>query len=199
MLLQSLLDMKSAASLRDLMRQSTTAAHAALEDTGVIRAFSTGAPSVAQYADYLLRQLRLHAPLESMLADWMPADWTPWRLRRSTWLRSDLRALGVAPDTRPAALPTVGSWAEAVGVLYVLEGGSLGLQVVRKRMPADHPALGEAGRFLLGYGSDTGRHWRAFVERIDTLPAAQWTLAVHAANQTFAAFLRIYCEPLHEH
>ena len=191
--------MMAALSLRDLIRQSTNVAHEALEDTVVMRAFSGGAPSIAQYRDYLVRQLRLHAPLESMLAGWVPADWALLRLSRSAWLRSDLAALGVAPDARPAALPAVGSWAEAVGVLYVLEGGSLGLQVVRKRMQHDHPALGQAGRFMLGYGSDTGRHWRVFVDRINTLPAAQWPLAVHAANQTFAAFLSIYSEPRDEH
>lgn len=183
-------------SLRNLLHERTAPDHQALEDTPVMRAFAGGHPSVPEYLDYLARQHRLHAPLERALAAWLPPDWVAQRLRKAAWLRRDLRALGVPDDAAEAEITPVASWAEALGVLYVLEGGTLGLQVVRKRLQADHPALHAAGRFMVGYGPDTGRQWRAFVQVLEQLPPAQWPAAVGAARSTFASFLDHYADEL---
>jgi heme oxygenase len=183
-------------SLRNLLHERTAPDHRALEATPVMRAFAGGKPSVPGYLDYLARQHRLHAPLERALAAWLPPDWAGQRLRKAAWLRSDLRALGAPDDEAEAEVTPVASWAEALGVLYVLEGGTLGLQVVRKRLRADHPALHAAGRFMLGYGADTGRHWRAFVQVLEELPPALWPVAVEAARSTFASFLDLYADEL---
>jgi heme oxygenase len=163
-----------------------------------MRAFATGSPTVTAYRDYLARQRQLHAPLEGALRAWLPPDWAALRLLKTQWLGSDLAALGTAPAERPVAVPAVGSWAQALGVLYVIEGGTLGLQVVGKRLAQDHPALGSAGRFMHGYGTDTGRHWRAFIAALDTLPASEWPSATRAAIATFEAFLRHFSEPDHD-
>jgi heme oxygenase len=150
----------------------------------------TGAElSIAQYTHYLSLQLRLHAPLEAGLARHLPADWIELRLRKSEWLRADLRALGVdpAPDAQVAA--DIDSWPRALGTLYVLEGSTLGLQVVRKKLQDAHPAAQGAGRFMLGYGPDTGRHWLQFLARLETLPLDSWPDAEEAAAAVFTTFL----------
>lgn len=183
-------------SLRDLLRQRTRAAHDALEATATMRAFATGSLTARQYRDYLTRQLQLHAPLEAALSRWVPAGFAELRLRKSEWLRADLQTLGGPAIDAPARVAPITSSAQAWGVLYVLEGGTLGLQVVRKRFQADqqadqhagHPALQGAGRFLHGYGADTGRHWRVFVAALEALPESQWPGAVAAACATFTAF-----------
>ena len=183
-------------SLRDLLRQRTRAAHDALEATATMRAFATGSLTARQYRDYLTRQLQLHAPLEAALSRWVPAGFAELRLRKSEWLRADLQTLGGPAIDAPARVPPITSSAQAWGVLYVLEGGTLGLQVVRKRFQADqqadqhadHPALQGAGRFLHGYGADTGRHWRVFVAALEALPESQWPGTVAAACATFTAF-----------
>ena len=174
-------------SLRDLVRQETRPAHEALEATSLMQAFSSGAFSAAQYRHYLGLQLSLHAPLEVALAAWWPTADAALRLCKSDWLRADLAQLGGTPSAA-TALPTIRSQAQAMGVMYVLEGGTLGLQVVRKRLQHAHPALQGADRFLRGYGADTGLRWRNFVAALDALPAAQWPAATAAACATFAAF-----------
>jgi heme oxygenase len=179
-------------SLRNLLHERTAPDHQALEATPVMRAFSGGNPSIGEYVDYLSRQRSLHAPLEAALSRWLPPDWVDLRLRKSSWLLHDLRMLGAPGDAPDVEVPSIGSWAEALGVLYVLEGGTLGLQVVRKRLQADHPALHAAGSFLHGYGPDTGRHWRGFVQVLEELPPAEWPAAVGAARSTFASFLNLY-------
>ena len=180
--------MTSVSPLRDLLRVRTAEAHAALEGTPLMRVISSGLPTLEQYGAYLMSQCDLHAPLEAALRDWVTPDWREHRLVKTHWLREDLRALGHPAGTVPDAAAEIGCEAEALGVLYVLEGGTLGLQMVRKRLQADHPACTTASRFMQGYGSETGSNWRAFVQRLEALPQAAWPRALDAADATFAAF-----------
>ena len=181
-------------SLRDLLRLRTRAAHEALEATGLMCDFAQGRISDAQYRLYLRLQQRLHATLEAGLAPWLPPEIAAIRLGKSEWLAADLLALGSTPDMADGAASVITSYAAALGTLYVLEGGTLGLQVVRRRLPDSHPALHGAGRFLLGYGSDTGRRWQTFVVLLDALPAADWPTALAAAEATFQAFHTAFAE-----
>ena len=175
-------------SLRDTIRHRTRDAHEALEATGLMRDFAQGSISAAQYGIYLRLQQRLHATLESGLSRWFAPDIAAVRLCKSEWLTEDLLALGTLPDTAVGETRTIPSSAAAIGTMYVLEGGTLGLQVVRRRLHDAHPALQGAGRFLLGYGSDTGRRWREFVAWLDALPPAEWPAALAAAEATFLLF-----------
>lgn len=178
------------ASLRDLLRQRTAAAHDALEITPLMQVISGGAPTVGEYQDFLEGHLSMHAPLEAALLAWLPKDWCELRLVKAHWLRDDLQALGCVAPPAPAHAPDITSQAQAMGILYVLEGGTLGLQVVRKRMQTDHPACTAASRFMVGYGSETGRNWLAFLDRLERLPTQTWPQALDAACATFAAFHR---------
>jgi heme oxygenase len=176
-------------SLRTLVRERTASAHEALEILPLMRTIASGVPSLPDYRRYLALQWRLHAPLEAALPQWVPESWRALRLVKAGWLLSDLQALG-ALRPAPGEAADIGSAAQALGILYVLEGGTLGLQVVAQRMRCDHPARATAFRFMTGYGSETGSNWRRFIARLEELPQAQWPRALDAACDTFAAFQR---------
>ena len=81
-------------------------------------------------------------------------------------LEADLRALGVAaPDRLPSCLqlPRIGSAAAALGCLYVMEGATLGGQLISRHV---QQTLGvtcqTGGSFFYGYGPRTGAMWQAF-------------------------------------
>jgi heme oxygenase len=154
-----------------------------------MRAFAAESLSIPVYGRYLSLQWQLHAPLEASLARWLPAEWVALRLRKSEWLCNDLQSIGARHPDSVAPARGVDSWAHALGVLYVLEGSTLGLQVVRKQLQDVHPALRDAGRFMLGYGPDTGRHWRDFLAQFESLAEVEWPLAEEAAGATFDHFL----------
>ncbi len=179
-------------SLRDAVRSQTAAAHRALEALPLMCAVSAGDPSNIDYLDYLAAQLALHAPLEAALRPWLPVRWQESRLEKSQWLRGDLRSLGASGDDIAAAPIDIASEAEALGTLYVLEGATLGLQTVRRRIG---PGRVGASRFLLGYGEATGASWREFVAHLETLPRSRWPQAQDAAAATFAAFQRRFAAP----
>jgi heme oxygenase len=186
-----------AADLRALLKQRTAPSHEALEQLPLMRALADGRLDNAGYHGYLLRQHRLQASLEAALRPWASSDWLGCRLVKASWLVADLCALGsVAPASRMAP-PQVASYPQALGVLYVLEGSTLGFQVVRKRLPADHLALTVAGRFLRGHGPLTGSIWRSFLNELAALPRTDWPAAEAAALETFATFQQAFSPDLH--
>lgn len=116
---------------------------------------------------------------------------------RTALLEDDLVYLGMTPQTVKAlpacpTLPRLTTLADAAGCVYVLEGATLGGQVLSRHL-ARHLGIApdRGGRFLHGHGAETGPRWRAFVGRLDLVgrrpdvPAAR---VVAAAVGTFAAF-----------
>ncbi|VVQ19362.1 hypothetical protein PS925_04575 [Pseudomonas fluorescens] len=139
-----------------------------------------------------------YLPLENALlrSDAMPADFelTP-RLKAPT-LRTDLRALGVsaaALQSLPQCeqLPLIDSSAACLGVLYVLEGATLGGQILRREISSRLGLEADNGAaFLDIYGAATGRRWRDFIEYLGSRPmsAAERAAVVTAAQTTFSCF-----------
>lgn len=88
--------------------------------------------------------------------------------RKLPLLERDLRALQLEPlavDEVPE--PTL-SALESVGALYVLEGSTLGGQVIMRHVQRHLPLGPESGgSYFRGYGERTGTMWRSFGARID--------------------------------
>jgi heme oxygenase len=98
------------------------------------------------------------AALEPWLADLPGLDFAA--RRRSQVLADDLRTVdGVRPSARPIRVDGV---PDALGLMYVLEGSTLGGRVIRRQLAADgHDMVGLS--FLDPYGEAVGERWRAFL------------------------------------
>ena len=115
----------------------------------------------AAYARLLAQLYALVAPLETrLLALDLPASLMLEERLKTPALRRDLAALGAAvppgqADWLPASVP------EGLGTLYVLEGGTLGGQLISRHLG---PRLGlDAGAglaYFSGYGPQTGPMWK---------------------------------------
>jgi heme oxygenase len=108
-------------------------------------------------------------------------------------LHRDLQALGV--NTQSLALcdtlPVLSSPASVLGVLYVLEGATLGGNVLRKQMSERLGLDAHNGcAFLYVYGEATGRQWKVFMDFLGSVPldAQARGEAVQAACSTFSCF-----------
>ena len=177
--------------LRDQLRHATAAAHTALEATPLMQAVTQCVPSPAVYGAYLAGHWRVHAALEPLLADCLPPSWTAGRLDKAGWLLADLQALGATPGAAPVSAPRFDSQAEALGAMYVLEGATLGLGVVGRRLPAAHPARHGAGRFMAAYGGDTGARWKTFLQLLGTCEGGDGAATCASALRTFGLFQQI--------
>jgi len=120
------------------------------------------------YGRLLGRFWGYYAPLEELVLDSMHAlvlslDYST-RLK-TPLLEIDLKYLGLRTRELPRCLvlPALAEVPELLGCLYVIEGSTLGGQVITQRLAAHLALNGDAGgAFFGGYGAATGSHWREF-------------------------------------
>ncbi|MCO8167239.1 biliverdin-producing heme oxygenase [Pseudomonas sp. 21LCFQ02] len=175
------------------LRAQTGQMHSGLEKR---MPFFSARLDLSLYTRLIQAYYGFYQPLEAALLGcaWLPAGLDLGeRLKVPTLLR-DLQALAVDQPHRLALctrLPAIDSPASVLGVLYVLEGATLGGQVLRREM---HARLGldehSGAAFLDVYGRDTGRRWKAYLSLLDEQPTdAQFLQAAAlAAESTFACF-----------
>lgn len=114
---------------------------------------------------------------------------------KTPWLEADLKALGSRGDAASPdfshLLPPSASEASALGVMYVMEGATLGGQVISRHLATTLPAgCQKALHFYRGYGEQTGARWKQFqswVQSRVTTPEAQKHYC-ESAVRTFRAF-----------
>lgn len=153
----------------DQLKTGTAAVHASLER----RLLLAQVPSVSAYWSYLAAMHGFVAPLEAgfrLLPAPLQLELELPRREKAELLARDLEALaakvGPSADRAPwcDALPAHGSVAEALGVLYVLEGSTLGARwLLRQVAPL---GVQECSAYLQSYGDDVGPMWqkmRAFL------------------------------------
>jgi heme oxygenase len=150
--------------------------------------------SLSGYVQVLQRFLGAHAAIERHFDAW--AGKLPLNLderRKVRWLREDLHALHAPGQTpQPKTHLRVQSPAALLGTLYVVEGSTLGGQIIARQLG---PRLGltpQRGlRFFTGYGEHTGAMWNAFRAAADAFgqahPDSHQTV-VAAARETFETF-----------
>lgn len=159
----------------------------------------------AAYIARLTQLYGFYAPLEDRLAargvfaaTFLGPESRPQR--KTPLLIADLSVLGApAAAQLPLCteLPELAGAAEVLGCLYVLEGASLGGQVISRHL---RKTLGigpdSGGRFFQGYGAETGAHWRAFSAALVTFAQqhgpGQQDCMVRSAIATFRA-MRAFC------
>ncbi len=154
--------------------------------------------SLHRYRDLLERFYGYYCPLEQHLevvarAGLLPLDLQP-RLKVAL-LRQDLGALGHAAEQIAALplcseLPRIAAAAEALGCLYVLEGSTLGGQLIRQAVSARLGLTADTGcAFFNSYGASTREKWSDFCSTLadygDRHPGAE-SQVIAAATETFA-------------
>ncbi len=184
----------AAGALSAQLREQTRAAHVAAEESFALEARLA---SREAYADLLVALRGFYAPVEAALV--AAEGWerlTPLlgvdNRCRAAWIDEDLAHLGRDVQGSPSELtpPVLGSLAQALGCLYVLEGSALGGRVIarlaRRALGEDLPVafFSSAGR------TDLGADWRALQSALDAFgtehPPVRGAV-VAAAEHTFRA------------
>ncbi len=181
--------------LLEALRTGTGLLHVALEKR---MPFFSERLDAQWYRRLLQAYFGFYAPIEKALYDsgLIPEGFDTSLREKTPTLISDLHALGlndaaISALPRWTDLPTFDTPAACLGALYVLEGATLGGQVLRREMAQ---RLGvdadNGGAFLDVYGAETGRRWKTFLDYLDrqTLDAADKQRAVIAARSTFSGF-----------
>lgn len=182
-----------------VLKSATAEAHTRLESVVDARRLLAGPISLADYARLLIGNYRWHALLEPAILPWMASlpelDYAGQR-RKLPALEADLRALNLVPAAQLQQLPArvaAASLAEALGLLYVLEGSTLGGSVIRRSLEKQ-PELADALHYYGLYGESLGARWKQFQQLLDRHLQApgDLRLACDAAQCAFELAERIF-------
>lgn len=149
-----------------------------------------------RYSALLQGFFGFYAPLEMRLLhrpEWHALQFDVTQRRKVWLLRRDLQSRGLSSqqiDALPvcSALPDVSTFAQTLGCLYVLEGSTLGGQILARHfarvldIDAEHGAA-----FFCSYGEHVGAMWKSFGQMLSeqaSTPAVENEM-IGAARTTF--------------
>ena len=175
------------------LKQATSERHAALE--GQLPLLDP-CLSREDYHQLLGRFFGYYAPLETRLLalPWPDEIGFDYSGRHKTpRLEQDLIALGETPETlaqlpRCQDLPEVLTLSNLLGCLYVIEGATLGGQIITRHLLINLGLTPETGAaFFNGYGEQTGAHWQTFCKMLTDLTeeTSSDEEIIASANRTF--------------
>lgn len=188
------------------LRAETRPQHVATEAIPFSTSILAGTLPMRSYAGQLAAYLPIHRALESAIGrvvhPALTAVWAP-DMRRVALIEADLDDLDVR-DVDRAGIPegeATAAWIAGLaasdpiallGVLYVLEGSSLGGAFLRRHLAAAY-GLGDAGlRYYAPYGTHPKPHWVAFSARMNATVADDAApRVIAAAAETFVRIGRI--------
>jgi heme oxygenase len=192
--------MKGRGAILGVLREKTRAEHQAIEAS--LAVLMSQALTREAYEEVLKRFYGFYASVEHALARTIGLDGAGIALEpraKAPLLAIDLRFFQVDPMIVPRCADhvRVDSVAAALGSMYVLEGASLGGQIISRRLRTTIGVTPETGgRFFHGYGERTGEMWSAFGEALSAYSSRERQTErqiVEAAKATFRD-LRGWCE-----
>ena len=150
--------------------------------------------SLEAYKAHLLKTWTFYRPLEASLG---ALDWTAVGIdfdshRKAPLLEEDIRFLRIphspAEENKQPLDRTNLDF--ALGCLYVLEGATLGGQIISRHLAKLDIGPDNGGRFFNGYGAKTGEMWKSFQTSATTycITDDQIGEAVNGAQSTFRKF-----------
>lgn len=109
--------------------------------------------------------------------------------RKASALKADIEFLGgqIPLIATIDHLPTIKTHLQAIGALYVMEGSTLGGQII-SQMISKQLNISEGLSFFKSYGDGTMTMWRRFKNVIDMPEHLPGTAVLTSANETFKKF-----------
>jgi len=155
--------------------------------------------SVEAYRAVVARNFGFYAAFEPHL--WRAVPWSELQLsseerRKAGTLRADLTALGFSEaeiEALPTCdrLPSLVTPERAIGAMYVLEGSTLGGQIIGREIDRRLGLSPENGAaFFASYAAQIGTRWRAFGAAVERYAEAGGDIngMINGARATFSAY-----------
>ncbi len=145
-----------------------------------------------EYIELLQKYYGFYAPIETQLLDFHTPVFSLSRAKHQL-LEQDLSFLKLGAFSAPAMcqkLPSILDVPSALGICYVLEGATLGGQIISKHLKDSLGLTEKEGlKFFLGYGTQTIKMWNSFkTQAKDIVVSPQESHAMlQAAIKTFSS------------
>lgn len=151
----------SSPSILQALRLETRPAHDALEQNTFNQQLTAGTLTEAATTHFLAKMYGFLMPYEARLqAQNLGPEWDANTRQRAHLILQDLQQaasqLAICPD-----IPPLATWPQLLGAMYVLEGSTLGGQVIARQLAKAHIPM---RAYFTGYGERTGLLWKAFCQ-----------------------------------
>ena len=153
------------------LRQQTSHQHKLLEENTLSKAILDPGITVSVYQRYLLTMYKVVKGVELQVFEKIQ-DIIPDinKRRKSHLIVHDLLKTGLTPAAIDAVTPA-GFYptdvAAALGMMYVVEGSTLGGRVIYKHVHKTLALDAESGAsYFDGYGPETGSRWKSFIKAL---------------------------------
>jgi len=177
--------------IKDL-RQQTAESHQKLEDNYLSKAILNASVTQAEYQNYLAGLYGLTIACEDQVFPSVKQVVPQIEKRyKSGKIIEDLSFTGYS-DLKIDELPyyeyTFSTVAEALGIMYVLEGSSLGGRILYKHINQHLGLDSENGAaYFWGYGTETGPMWKSFISSV-----AQYVAENNAGQQIIDSAIKTF-------
>lgn len=182
--------------IANLLRTETAENHKKLESLMFVNEIMNNSLSIEQYKKLLTVNYTIHQKLENALANMLDADIAAAlemnsRLKLSA-LEKDLNYWGIDSLTLPGLdfelyLPQKNT-AEVLGALYVLEGATLGGNVIKRHILVNpnFKDKDDGLNYYGVYGEELSTKWKIFVSVLnERVKESDYEHCINSANQTF--------------
>lgn len=185
--------------ITERLKAETAQLHKETEDVSFGAKIMSGTLTPDEYATIIEKNYILHALVEKALAGYEPLTQVEGlnadaRYKTSS-LISDMTLLGKSLPELPPVNITIGSLEEALGMMYVLEGATLGGAYILKALLRT-PSMKDITTYhYYGvYGDQIGPNWKAFQQvLLNTVTTKeQEDKAIDAASKTFQLFKDVF-------
>lgn len=177
-------------SVRNALRAGTAQAHRDIEQ--VLGTIETR----EQYARYLTGMYRFRAPLEMALRSAVfPEFFNTWRpLYVAPLMRQDMTDLHLAIPENATAYHLPEDEAGLLGLLYVVEGSSMGARLIYKSLSGAGIDEDFGARHLARL-SAANQQWSQFASLLEQADRVGASRAIGVANQVFSYISACFSEP----
>ena len=173
----------SSSPILQALRAETRPAHDQLEQNAFNQQLTSGTITAAATAHFLAKMYGFLVPYEARLRQQpLGPEWEVATRQRAHLILEDLPQLA-SPLVICPAMPPLATWPQLLGAMYVLEGSTLGGQVIARQLAKANIPLRS---YFSGYGERTGPLWKAFCQLLaqEATPKNEADI-VHSASLTF--------------
>jgi heme oxygenase len=176
--------------LRNRLKEETKSLHDKIEQTFLLKKILQQEITLSDYQLLIKKFYGFITPCEDLIGSLKCKSVIEHR-KKKPWLEQDLRALKISNnDTkllRCIDLPVLSEHEHVLGYLYVMEGATLGGQVITKMLKTQlQITQDEGGRFFYGYGDETKMMWDEFCSFLCRInDTEQQNKIIHSASNTF--------------
>lgn len=183
--------------LHTLLRDATHQQHVGINRHPLIEGLTKPGFPLANYLVLLRSYAALYRAIEPAIDLWLASESSLFsysQRHKLPWILEDLAYFETEPlKTLQPRVPDIDSWGSFIGILYAVEGSTLGGQIISRSLNA-HLGLEKesGGRFFFGYGDATRLMWDEFMQFAGTVVTDQSAMsdARDASQVCFGMFER---------